>query len=667
MTGVQDCMKRQSGRIFRLLPSLSAGMASLATLVALLLWLGMWIPASAQDAPLALDRVNSEDEIVYIDAAGYLRVYDPQQPSNTPAVDFRSPDAGWFDATVGDVNGDGDDEIIAIAESGLLKVYDPVIAAGLVPSGQAINGIYWEELYATSLPGHPLLVATGHFDGVSAAVEIVVVYADPNNMTSSLVQIYFQPQEPFDGRTWRLLSNVAAAEQWSDIATGNLDGAGVDELALVNEERGALSVYRLEANHILHPFFALESETKPWSDVAIGNVDQGLAQPELVAVRNAPLPLPALVVQRYVSPDTFEDVGTRNLMPAPRVVFLADVNGSGDEEIFALRNVPSNATQPRLFVTNLGGDASFVFEAPLDTDNGYRYGAAGDIDGDGKDELALVRDRGLMIFDAPEANTAFRTQSMATNARTIALGNLDALGKDWLAASRMRFDLSLAAGKKIGAQLQLTNLTRPSNPIGFDVRLLPNVSFLWLDQNSGVTPATIGLTVDATELLPGIYGTNLAVTALDPLVANSPLTIPVIVEVLAGVAVRPSAIAIAARVDPATEGCHGVLETQRTLEVLGTAGSTYTVTVAAGSQAGVAETAPAVSADWLTVEPVSLTVPSVIRLVFDTHQLDAPGAYSAVVAIDALVADPSQTPISLRVPVNVLCIREALYLPTLRR
>ncbi|MFZ1771347.1 MAG: FG-GAP-like repeat-containing protein, partial [Caldilinea sp.] len=81
----------------------------------------------AQEGVQAVDTLNREEEIVYIDADGYIRVYDPQTPNNLPPVVFRSPDAGWYDATVGDVNGDGDDEILAFAENGLLKIYDPVV------------------------------------------------------------------------------------------------------------------------------------------------------------------------------------------------------------------------------------------------------------------------------------------------------------------------------------------------------------------------------------------------------------------------------------------------------------------------------------------------------------------------------------------------------------
>ncbi len=647
-----------------------------AVLIAVLLLLGVRAPARAQDDPLATDTANIEDEIVYIDAAGHIRVFDPRQPDNVPPVAFRSPDAGWIDAAVGDVNGDGDDEIVAIGENGLLKVYDPVIASGPVPPENVINGIYWEELYATILPNRALLVDTGNFDAEPTTDEIVAVYVDPNNATSSFVQIYYQPLAPFDGRTWLPLTDVAASELWSDVATGNLDGAGVDELALVNEDLGALRVYRLEGNNVLNPFFISESDTKPWSDVAIGNVDNELVLPELVAVRNAAPPLPALVVQRYKSPDAFEDVGTRELLPSPRVVFLADVTGNGDEEMYLLRDVPAGDARPRLFISNLGIDGMFAFEVPLDSDNGYRYGAGGDIDGDGKDELAVVRDTGFKIFESPETNTNSYTVTLETNARTIVMGNLDALGKDRLTADVTRFDLSVNAGKQSSAQqLRLTNLTRPNNPVRYDIRLLPQVSFIRLSQISGDTPGTVSLTADATELLPATdpkqdpprYGTNLIVTAVDPLVANSPLTIPVIVEVLPGVAVRPSGLAIAAQVDPNTSGCTNLQldENQNHISVLGTPESTFSVSVVFGQSstaqgwltASISDTAPITSG----------TVPSQIGLTLHPEIFDKPGAYSATIVIDAQVADQAQTPITLRVPVSVICTNEALYLPTVRR
>lgn len=657
------------------LPS-HVGVTILAVILAAIVLVGMPASARAQDVPQATATTNSEDEIVYIDASGFIRVYDPRQPENMPVVAFRSPDAGWMDAAVGDFNGDGDDEIVAINNSGVLKVYDPVIASGPVPPENVINGIFWEELYATMLPGRPLLIETGNFDAVVSTDEIVAVFVDPTNTRNSFVQIYYQPLEPFDGRTWLPLADVQAAELWSDIATGNLDGAGVDELALVNEDFGVLRVYRLEANNVLNPFFISESDAKPWSDVAIGNVDEDVALPELVTVRNAAPPLPALVVQRYKSPDAFEDVGVRNLLPSPRVVFLADVTGDGDEEMYLLRDVPLNDSRPRLFISNLGVDAPFAFETALDTDNGYRYGAGGDIDGDGKDELAVIRNTGFKIFETPETNTNSFTVTLETNARTIVMGNLDALGKDRLTSSVPRFDLTVAAGRQSSPQqLRISNLTRPDTSVRFEIRLLPQVSFIRLSQISGDTPALVSVTADATELLPATdpkqnpprYGTNLIVTALDPLVANSPMTIPVIVEVTPGVAVRPSGIAIASQVVPETGGCTTPLPDD-IINVLGTPGSTFTATVATLSATDNVGGQATTAVDWMSaVITPTVTVPSQILLSFVVDKLKQPGAYAANVVIDAIVADQDQTRMTLHVPVSVICTNEALYLPAVRR
>ena len=63
----------------------------------------------------------------------------------------------------------------------------------------------------------------------------------------------------------------------------------------------------------------------------------------------------------------------------------------------------------------------------LDSDNGYRYGAGGDIDGDGRTSWRVVRDTGFKIFESPETNTNSYTVTLETNARTIVIGQSDAL------------------------------------------------------------------------------------------------------------------------------------------------------------------------------------------------------------------------------------------------
>lgn len=51
------------------------------------------LPAAAQAAPAGyLANPNSDDEVVYIDPSGYIRVYDPV---GEPKVTWVSPEGGW--------------------------------------------------------------------------------------------------------------------------------------------------------------------------------------------------------------------------------------------------------------------------------------------------------------------------------------------------------------------------------------------------------------------------------------------------------------------------------------------------------------------------------------------------------------------------------------------
>ena len=231
-----------------------------------------------------------------------------------PPVASTSPDAGWIGAAVGDVNGDGDDEIVAIGENGLLKGHDPVIASGPVPPRMSQRHLLGGTVLRRSCPTCALLVDTGNFDGSPRRTRSSPSGVDPNNATSRRADLL-----PAAGILRQ--PDVVAADRCRsigvvvDVATGNLDGAGVDELALVNEDLGAAASPPSRRNNVLNPFSS-PSDTKPWSDVAIGNVDNELVLPELVAVRNAAPLLCARGLQRYKSPDAFEGCGDANFAVA---------------------------------------------------------------------------------------------------------------------------------------------------------------------------------------------------------------------------------------------------------------------------------------------------------------------------------------------------------------
>ena len=635
-----------------------------------------WMPVAAQYSPALPYTPNVDKELVYIDSAGILRVVDPQGTPYLPPVNFHSPpeDGSWYDAAVDDFNGDGDDEIVAVAEGGALVLYDPVVSAGEVVPGQKIGGLYWDRLYRTELGGKPRKITTGEFDGNLLTREVVVVYALPDQPEASRIQILAQPAPPYDGRFWQVLTEVELDARPVDLAAGDLDGDGRDELALASEEAegGRLSVYRRAANNALVEFWHVTSEERPWSGVAIGNVAVDTAQAELVAVRSAAPPLPSLVVLRYRPVDAFDDLWLAPHLPAPRAVFLADATGGGVPQIFLLRDVPVNQSAPRLFNSRLGAGSSFAFEVTLGGVNAYRTLAAGDLDGDGREELTVLRDIDYRTYSDPAYTTNDVSATVSSNQRTLLAGNFDALGQDVLAVvppagtDPPRLKLSVPAGEPPSVwttePLQFFNRTRTQ---AIDFALHATVPFVVVAPERATTPATLGVTVDASDLLPfavqggallpgalltPTYGANLVATALDPLVHNSPLTIPVVIEVTPGVVVRPNWLDVVLQEQTVGDNCLPALPLTATIRLLGTAGSVVTV------QSG---------ASWLAFPDMAIDVPGVLAATILPEALAGSSTAEAEVILAASV--PGATQQLRRVTLRVRCYSELLYLPLVGR
>ena len=128
-----------------------------------------------------LPSINNDEEIVYIDIFGVIRVIDPwcQWPTSRAVV---QPDRGLGATALGDFNNDGDMEIVAITDEGgpKLTIYDPVVTSEPVGHRRKINGLYWATFYELTLPAAPNLIGTGNFNPDVPATEIVVVYDEPH-------------------------------------------------------------------------------------------------------------------------------------------------------------------------------------------------------------------------------------------------------------------------------------------------------------------------------------------------------------------------------------------------------------------------------------------------------------------------------------------------------
>jgi hypothetical protein len=661
---------------------------AMLTAVLLLVYLVLPLPAAAQQAPAAwLASPNSDDEVIYIDPAGFIRVYDPV---GEPKITWVSSEGGWSAAALGDFTGEGDDEIVAVGGkdgAARLVIYDPVVASGAVDANQEFNGIPWKQLYITNLPATPRLVATGEFDPAVPGREIIYTTdapPDSNGNPQSVVTILVQTGSSADGTAWRTLSSITTGQVWSDISTGDLELTGVDNAALIDEDRGVLAVYRL-VNNELRRYYLSASDTREWSSSAIGQVEPETAQPELVLVRRADRPLASLIVWRYQAPDKFVDAYLRDFNPSPRVVFLADINGTGDSEIFMLRNVtrtagcpPPYTTPPvQLIMRDRGPDEPPTFEVCLDVSNSFRYGTGGDLDGDGKDEVIVISANQLRVFYNVATSFTVQNVAISSNARTIAAGNLDKAGAvkpNSLVVNPNRLDFTVVAGDQSQPQsISISNAASSGAAVPLLVHTSPQVDYVHWSLSSDSTPSTLTVYADAAELLPDItYAVQLVLESPGTVVANIPYSIPVLIRVEKGMIVRPHGLNV---VQTPCQPAAAPLQVD--LRVLGSTGMTFSAAIDGGTTgqqtaaqagtllpAGVTDvTWPVQNAPWISAaQSLTSTVPSTITLTIDPAQ--AALFNQAHVTVVGQLGGETFTRVS---EVAFVCTDYPTYLPTIQR
>ncbi len=150
--------------------------------------------------------------------------------------------------------------------------------------------------------------------------------------------------------------------------------------------------------------------------------------------------------------------------PQPDWVFLADITGNGDEEVFFLRNFPNDQEGPRLIMRDDWGNDRERNEELIEwalmeggDRNEFRRGAGGDVDGDGKDEIVIIRDDRIRIFHRPEngeeRESDYDDHDLDTNRDTIVIGDLDTNGfveGPTLATDKTMIDATVAAGTVSG-------------------------------------------------------------------------------------------------------------------------------------------------------------------------------------------------------------------------
>jgi hypothetical protein len=646
---------------------------TLVTLLALVSPVG--VPASrALAAPQPGNTATAaatwpDDEIVVLDSAGRILVRDPYaQPGTTPFNWDSGADTGWQGLAVGDVDGDGFNDIISV-RGGEIKVW------GMRPT---VRVIY--DNVDTSGNRQYRLVTTGDFDR-DGRKEIVVTYT----LSGISGEYLYMFRRGATDQSWTV-SPVAGGyfgANWQDMTTGDLNADGYADLILVRQADNLLKSY-------LGPGFVEQADSKPagqWTAVATGKLNASFPGDQLALVRqNVQVVADSAVFQRWQSSATnpYTDLAL-GLKASPNFIHVAvgDVNGDGEDEVVALREVASPSSPLIVIKPHDLGNAPTTWDLPSDY---WKQVQVGDVNGDGKDEIVALRGdlyriyawNGSFFQSISDSAGSYYVNPPAFNMHTLVLTNLDGIGPSF-SVSPSAISITAAYGQQGVAYLTLSN-TGNGGALSWTITRVTTNPWLTFNGQStltGVTPATVPILVDTHAAGLGQYQASFNVTANLGNGQTTSQNVPVTLKVTdPGLFVSPSSMAFLVapngsatksvtieRPNPASPVTWGasVIATNQVTQALEQIKSGAAKITANGIEFQNGIAAPA--ATWATLDVASGIIPPTVTIHVTAHAGAQTGLFPGVLIVTIDPGGPNQVIRTVELNMLVANSFTRLYMP----
>ena len=227
----------------------------------------------------------------------------------------------------------------------------------------------------------------------------------------------------------------------TSVAIGDLDGDGQPDLATANYNNDTVSVLRntsTSGNVSFAPKVGFGTGTDPY-DVAIGDLD-GDGQPDLAVANGGSNTISVLRNTSTSGSLSFAAKVDFNTGETPVCVAIGDLDGDGQPDL-AVANFNST-TVSVLRNTSTSGNVSFTDKVDFGTGEGPLSVAIGDLDGDGKPDLAVANKYSATVSVLRNTSTSGSVAFVAkvdfgtgTDPYDIAIGDLDADGQPDLAVA----------------------------------------------------------------------------------------------------------------------------------------------------------------------------------------------------------------------------------------
>ncbi len=593
-----------------------------------------------------------DDELAYIDNAGRVAVTDPQVAPGMPAFSYVSPSGGYTDLAVIDANRDGIAEIVGIAGP---------TARILLPAGGGAGAPQFEKTvagYSYNLVAVGDVTADGHQD--------IILQRTVIGGVDSVVEVW---QNNGSGTNWTQIFTLPAyGYPWLRIATGDVDGLAGDEMVMMrngpleNADERIVIMTRSSGGQwvtILNRSFDW-----PWVDMAVGNavtqVNGNMA--EIVTSRDV-IGLATIIFFQY-SGNQLNDApnGTFSHWPYFYDIALGDVNNSGDQETFFLRD-PRTPNGVTLLAKNFGADPiSATWINGLVIGREWLNIETGDINGDGKVDVVIASATAYRAYTDVSAGTtttgnrslAFRTfpvvygfdSSFPTNRVAFKLGNFDGDGVNMdpprLQINKSTIDFSMT---RDGAAPPTQTFTASNTgggalAIHVDARTLNGGDWLDVTPFDATAPATFTVGVkNTTGMAAGTYDATITVEGRSSTtVQNSPQVIQV------RLTIRPTGPILEATPASFTweHNFGDPTPAAQALNIRNTGdGGARSYQISVSTSDG---------GDWLRTNKNSGFTNDVVQVSVDVHAL-RPGNYSGQIVVTAagMSGSPATLPVTLRI------------------
>ena len=362
--------------------------------------------------------------------------------------------------TTGDFNGDGrTDLVIANISSNTVSVlknlaWPPAIssfspASGPVGTEVTITGTNFNTTAADNVvffgaTKATVTAATATSLTVTVPVGATYQYISVSDMNSGFTAYSAQPFVVTfaDGYgNFGMKVNYPTGTYALSVAIGDLDGDGKPDLAVANYSSNNVSVLR-NTGSAGSPSFAAKVDyptgTNPYS-VAIGDLD-GDGKPDLAVTNNSSATVSVLRNTGSAGSPSFAAKVDYPTGTYPQSVSIGDLDGDGKPDLAVANGGSNNISVLR----NTGSAGSLGFATKADYPTGtIPYSVAiGDLDGDGKSDLVVPNYSSATVSVLRNTGSAgspsFATKvdyPTGTNPQSVAIGDLDGDGKPDLAVA----------------------------------------------------------------------------------------------------------------------------------------------------------------------------------------------------------------------------------------